>query len=207
MTPRAVVQLVCALVLPSGAGCVVEQPCGWDEAIDVNAPYDITLVEQYSEASTTALYFEEHDLTRPAPTCGTLGDLAVGETWTINVLERPELRCSFYRGEVLSPPVELGTPISILINNRSHNMVAVSGTWDFGDGCRGPWELSIHSPGDNPFREQTPGTIPAVLAYRVFNADGETSNDACAALFGADPSEFFRCGDAFVARMEPASGP
>jgi hypothetical protein len=176
--------------------------------IEENASYDITLIEQYSEASTTALYFEEHDLTRPAPTCAMLGDATPGETFTVRVLERePGARCSFFLGEIVAPRVDLGTRIRILLNDREANVIIASGNRDFGGGCRGPWELSIHSPGDNPFREQTPGTVPAVLAYRVFNADGETSNAACAARIGADPSEFFRCGDAFVARMEPAAGP
>jgi hypothetical protein len=184
-------------------GCVVPEPCGWDEILAVGAAYDVALVEKYTAESTTALYRREQDLTHPAPTCDGLEDVGVGDTWTIRVLEpsSSSQRCSFYAGEVVSPAVDLGTPFGVSLNGQAQNQISVSGQWDYGEGCRGIWEFSVHAPGTDPFRTPTPGTIPAVLVYRVFEATVE-EGAACSEMLRREPSpDGFRCGDAFVARM------
>lgn len=188
------------------ASCEPFAPCGWDEALDLGASFDVELVEAYTPASTTAFYSPMFDLTRPAPTCGALDGIAAGDMLTIRLVDAPSaisMDCSFWDAEITSPPLDLGTPNALIANNRSHNQIIASGRRDFGGGCEGAWEFSLHAPGDDPFMSQEPGATPVLLAYRVFATVPE-ANAACSALAGREPTTGnFVCGDAFVATMTP----
>lgn len=182
--------------------CTWEPSCRWDEHLRGGASYEIELLERYAE-STTTTYDPSLDLTRPAPSCGVFDEVAAGQALTVRLQERPiSLACSLWNAEVTDPPVSLGPRLSLIINNRSYNQLVASTRRDFGDGCVGSWELSVHAPEDDPFAEQVAGALPVVLAYRVFVAAPE-GLDACAALLGREPPEGAAviCGDAFVASM------
>jgi len=203
--------LIRSLILASVLACALSacgrlEPCGWDESLALGASYDVELLEKYTAESMMAVYLSEYDLTHPAPTCDGLGDIAVGDTLTMRTTRAPSASqdCSFWVAEITSPSVDLGTPLPILLNNRSYNQMDASGRWDFGGGCEGLWEFSVHAPEDDPFRPQTSSSIPVVVGYRVF----EGPSEACAAVVGHDVTEdVFVCGDAYVVSMAPAAGP
>lgn len=206
--------LIRSLILASMLACTLSAcgrlgPCGWDESLALGASYDVELLEKYTTESTMAVYLPEYDQTRPAPTCDGLGDIAVGETLTVRTTEAPDASqdCSFWFGEITSPSVDLGTRLPIILNNRSYNQLIAAGRWDYGSGCEGIWEFSVHAPEDDPFRPQSSSSIPAVVGYRVFEATAEVA-PACAALVGREPEvDGFRCGDAYIASMAPAAAP
>lgn len=195
------------LVLFAGgvlASCGRIEPCGWDEALVLGASYDVEIVEEYTPEATTAFYSDEFGLTRPAETCGALDGLGVGDDVTLRLVQGPSAnqRCSMWFAEVTSPVLDLGPRLPGVGNNRSHNQIVTSGRRDFGGGCEGAWEFSVHAPDNDPFATQEPGAVPVVLAYRVFAALPE-ANAACSALVGREPMDGnFVCGDAFVASME-----
>jgi hypothetical protein len=198
MRPIAALVLLAAL-----GGCRSIGPCGWDEALELGASYDVDLIEAYTPASVTVSYTPALDLTRPAPTCGALDGVAAGDTFTILLNDGPDASqdCSFWFAEITSPSLELGMRNPIIGNNQSHNQIVTSGQRDFGGGCVGGWELSVHAPEDDPFRDQLAGARPVVVAYRIFGAAAE-ANAACSALVGREPTEGpFTCGDAFAASM------
>ncbi len=187
------------------SGCRNNQPCGWDEELSLGVSYDVELLELYTPESTMAFYLPGLDLTRPAPTCSALDGIDAGDVFTIRLTQAPgtNMRCSYWQGEFVSPPIDLGMRLPGLINNRSYNNLAISGRRDFGGGCVGGWELSLHSPNSDPFAPQPVGGTPVVMAYRVFGAEPE-ANAACSALVGREPTDgYFTCGDAFVASMRP----
>ncbi len=189
------------------SGCRVEQPCGWDEELEEDASYEVTLLEAYTPESTMAFYTPSLGLTRPALSCGALDEVIVGDTFGIRMVQSPRQniaqRCSFWVAEVTFPSIDLGSRLPLLINNQSYNQITVSGSRDFGGGCVGGWELSLHSPNSDPFAPQPVGGTPVVMAYRVFGAEPE-ANAACSALVGREPTDgYFTCGDAFVASMRP----
>ncbi|RLB54092.1 MAG: hypothetical protein DRJ42_10120 [Deltaproteobacteria bacterium] len=201
--------LVGAVVLVASlGGCVLDQPCGWDEAVSTETDYDVVLLELYTPESTMAVYLPEHDLVPPIPSCGELGDVNVGEVWTLRAHEPVTGQfCSLHAGEITSPSLDLGTPVPVFLNNRSTNFIAASGRRDFGGGCQGGWEFTVHATGDDPFRPASSSIYPIVIAYRVLLA-GSTANAACSTLTGQEPtSGDFRCGDAYIASMAPAAGP
>jgi hypothetical protein len=202
----ALTRLLPALLVFIGAGCELpRRPCGWDAVIEPGSTYDVSLLERYTTDSMMAAYAEEHDLAVPAPTCTGLDDLHAGEVWGVRVLPpAADQFCSFYRGEITAPPIDIGESLPVVLNDRSHNFIATSGRWDFGAGCDGLWEFTVHAPSDEPFRTQTPEGTPIVVAYRVFEAVPE-NNAACSAIVGRPAtSEGFRCGDAYVASMSPS---
>lgn len=180
--------------------CEWDEPCGWDEHLTAGASYDVEIIERYDAESSTAVYDPSLDLTRPAESCGAFDEVIPGATFVVR-LDRV-LDCSFWNAEVTDPPVSLGTRLALIINNRSYNQIVASTRRDFGGGCIGSWELSVHAPANDPFRVQLPGTLPVVVAYRVFVAAPE-SLDACAVRLGREPPEGTAviCGDPFVAMM------
>ena len=180
--------------------CEWYAPCGWDEHLAEGASYDVEIVERYSPESTTVFYGSSLDLTRPAESCGAFDEVAAGETFTVRLGR--VLDCLFWNAEVTDPPVSLGGRLPLIINNRSHNQIVASTRRDFGGGCTGSWEFSVHAPEDDPFEEQLLGAEPVVVVYRVFAAD-LGADEACAALRGrpSPGGDEVVCGDAFVASM------
>lgn len=196
--------LIAAAALAVGlAGCLPLGPCGWDEALALGATYDVSLVELYTPASTTAFYSPEFGLTRSGETCGALDEIAVDVPVAIRLTQGPSASqdCSFWFAEMLDPVLGLGMRNPGLANNQFSNQITVSGRRDFGGGCEGGWEFSLHAPNDNPFVAQRPDSNPVLLAYRVFGTN-TTASAACSTLIGREPtSGEFYCGDVFVATM------
>ena len=194
---------VATMIAVTLTGCAREFSCGWDPSLAVGATLDVDLVELYTPASTTARYSSEFALTRPAETCAGLDELAVGEPIAVELVQGPSasLDCSFWFGEIVEPDLGLGPQTPGAINNVSLNGIYVGSRRDFGGGCAGTWEFSLHSTGNDPFMDQTAGARPVLMAYRVFRAPTD-ADAACSALVGRAPTaEPFSCGDAFVARM------
>ena len=75
---------------------------------------------------------------------------------------------------------------------------------DFGGGCVGGWEFTVHAPGDDPFISQQPLALPVVVTYRVFLASRAATATTCATMLGLTPpapTVDFKCADTFVSTM------
>lgn len=162
-------------------------------------------------ASTMFIYEERLDLARPAQTCGSLDEIAEGETMRIRLVQGPgphnNLDCSFWLADVTSPAIDLPSPLPGLLNTVNANVAVASGVRDFGGGCSGQWELEVHGATNEPFGPQPPGASPILMVYRVFATNSSLGDPAaCAAITGGavGPDGGFRCGDAWAASISQA---
>ena len=187
------------------AGCA-PYSCGWDDAIERSSSYRVTLGEAYGPASTTARYSVAEDFPfRPVPSCGTIDEFVSGAVFDVvrqGASHATSDTCSQWPMTVTSPTLSsIGVSQDLL--NTPLNLLRLGLARDFGGGCVASWELTVHSPGDDPFAVQSPSALPVVLGYRALRAPPGAASAACATLVGAatPSSGAFICGDIFVATM------
>jgi hypothetical protein len=196
---RALALVATPLALLS-IGCWQEPPCGWDEHLEVGTRYDVHLLERYTADSTTAAFDPSLDLNPAAESCGALDEMMAGAT--ITVLPTDVVNCALWFADVVEPPLDLGARLPGLVNVTPGVRLGTSGRRELGGGCEGGWELSVLSFSEDVFQSHTPGSVPAVVVYRVFSASPDAV-EACAALLGREVPDdgMLYCGDAFVASM------
>lgn len=188
----------------ASAGCA-PYSCGWDHVIDAASDYRVTLGEAYRTGATTALYSIDEDFSyAPVRSCGALDEFASGAVFDVQRGEASHPTadyCSMWPMTVTSPVLASVSPSRQMLDQRS-NALHLALVRDFGGGCVADWELTFHSPGNDPFMAQTPSALPVVVAYRSLRAPAGTVAQACATLVGAPAAAgVFTCGDAFVSTM------
>lgn len=194
-----------AIALVVAAGCA-PYTCGWDDALEGGSGYRVTLGERYRPGSTTALYVASEDLLSQPPSCGGLDEFASGAVFDVqrqDVFHGTADSCSQWPMTVTSPVITSLGASQEQINTRPNTLRAAL-TRDWGGGCVTTWELTVHSPGSDPFQTQIATALPVVLASRVLLTSSPSVATACATVTGVPVlgTGGFMCGDVFISSMQ-----
>ena len=164
---------------------------------------DVRLVESYGETGEWMYDPAQVMGVGGLPTCDML-DITVGQVVSLEV-EQEFLECNSYRAELASPLIGLQTSSVVGSDylpgatSIPDNVMVSYGSVNYGDDCTGRWSLSVWFTRSEPFAENSPDELPAVLILRGFKAD-DTAVEACRERAGVtDTAESeFECGDAWV---------
>jgi hypothetical protein len=191
----AAIVLVAGLL---GAGCKMT----WCvEGLELGHSYRTTVLDRATSDSIYGVRSErgaEFGMQVSGSTCGANFDLIPGSTFVVKPVSKVDCLDCYGRLGVVSGVSEIQLAEEVTFPVRAAGELMRSPVYRayHGDTCDGEWQLDyLSSYHDSPLEPPVPGSYPAVVLLRYFNA----SLGSCVAEFGGDA---IGCDDYFVISLE-----